>query len=253
VEVRAEEASQYGILQLSPAGRIERFIEKPETLEALPDGDRVLGSMGIYVFNRAFLARTLHQDAFSSRSSHDFGKDILPALLNQARVYAYTFSKEGSDDPAYWRDVGTPAAYWQAHLELLDDDPGLRLDDTTWPLRHTGKAPALTQRYARPDADPRGRSIVAGECVVDGILDRSVLFNSVRIAGGSVIESSVLLPGATIGRNCRLSGVIVDSHCHVPDDTIIDARAAGDSSDRSAEPTVVTAGDFAPVAIHACA
>lgn len=252
VEVRPDEAHQFGILSVSGRGRVDQFVEKPQTPEALPDGDRILGSMGIYVFDSAFLARTLRQNAFFSRSSHDFGKDVLPALLRRAGVFAYPFDDESSR-PAYWRDVGTPTAYWRAHLELLDDEPGLRLDDSAWPLRGSGEPPALTLRYARPEAGPTGRSLVAGNCVVSGVLHRSVLFAGVRASKGSVVEDSVLLPGATIGRNCRLSGVIVDSACHVPDNTVIDARRRGNSGIPAEQPIVVTAEDFATDAIHACA
>ncbi len=252
VDVPAGEANQFGILAVDEDCRIRQFVEKPETPAALPDGDRVLGSMGIYVFDREFLARALRHDAFARRSSHDFGKDILPALLQRARVFAYAF-EDGSEGAPYWRDVGTPAAYWRAHLDLLDDRPGLRLDDSVWPLRGAGETPALTLRYAPAGAGPRGRSLVARGCVVGGVLHRSVLFDGVRTAGGSVVERSVLLPGATIGRNCRLSGVIVDSDCKVPDDAVIDVRGRSDRTLRADEPIVVTAADFAADTIHACA
>jgi len=208
--------------------------------------------MGIYVFDSTFLARTLQKDAFSNRSSHDFGKDILPSVLHQARVYAYSFN-EGSSGTSYWRDVGTPAAYWRANLELLDDAPGLQLDDTAWPLRCAGRTPALTHCFANSDAEARSRSIVADHCAVGGILRRSVLFNGVHVADGSVVDSSVLLPGSAVGRNCHLFGVIVDSDCRVPDGTVIGGREPGITACHRSEPIIVTARDFAPVTLHACA
>lgn len=250
VEVRAEESSQFGILTVDGEHSVERFVEKPQSLDALPQADRILGSMGIYVFDSAFLVRTLQRNAFSRHSGHDFGKDILPGLLGRARVHAHDF---GRCSDGYWRDVGTPAAYWRAHIELLDDNPRLRLDDSSWPLRCEGEQPSLTLRYARSAGHQEARSLVASDCAVSGVLHRSVLFSGVCTKSGSVVENSVLLPGSTVGRDCRLSGVIVDSDCQVPDDTVIAAPRRAGSAFLAEEPVVVTAEDFALDAIHACA
>jgi glucose-1-phosphate adenylyltransferase len=251
IDVPAADANQFGILSLDDDARIARFVEKPRTLEGFRASDRVPASMGIYVFSTAFLAQVLRQDAFSSESRHDFGGDILPGLVGRAALYAYTFAGRGDNRPAYWRDVGTPAAYWRAHLELLDDAPPLRLDDATWPMPAVCGRPALTPGYKRADGSVGGRSLIAGNSAIDGVVHRCVVFPGVRLGRGSLVENSVVLPGAVIGRNCRLSGAIVDTGCRVPDDTVIDAawrgRAVRD------EPVVLTNADFTSVPLHACA
>jgi len=143
LEVPAGEASQFGVLSVNSEDKIDRFVEKPKTLADLPQQDTVLASMGIYVFEAEFLVRVLRRDAASRTSSHDFGGDILPSLLRASRLYAYRFMTDNGRKPGYWRDVGTPAAYWRAHLELLDETPSLSLDDAFWPLPSVSGAPAL--------------------------------------------------------------------------------------------------------------
>jgi glucose-1-phosphate adenylyltransferase len=251
VEVDAAEASQFGILSVDRHGRIDRFVEKPQTLDQLPGGDPVLASMGIYVFDTDFLSDVLRRDAFSSESRHDFGGDILPSLIRDARVFAYPFGDCDGNRPAYWRDVGTPAAYWRAHLELLDSSPSLLLDDAQWPLPAARGVPKLTARPGRDGSDER--SLVADDCVVGGTVRRSVLFSGVKVSQGALVENAVILPGAVIGRDCRLRGVIVDSECRVPDGTVIDHAWRGRASYEAAEPVVVTAEDFSSELVSSCA
>lgn len=218
IEVPASDASQFGILSVNLEDRVERFVEKPKALDAFPRQYSVLASMGIYVFEADFLARVLRRDAASSASRHDFGGDILPSLLHDSNVYAYPFITDSRGKSAYWRDVGTPAAYWRAHLELLDDAPSLRLDDALWPLPCSGGAPALTVRHGLTRAERRlSRSLVANGCEISGTVHGSVLFSAVRVSAGSRVERSVVLPGAIIGRNCRISGAIIEGNCRVPD------------------------------------
>jgi glucose-1-phosphate adenylyltransferase len=254
IEVPVGEASQFGILSLDAEARIDRFVEKPKTLAELPRQDRVLASMGIYVFEAKFLARVLRRDAALSTSSHDFGRDILPSLLRTANLYAYRFMKDNGTKPGYWRDVGTPAAYWRAHLELLDDTPNLNLDDPCWPLPSMSGAPAITVRHALPGAEiDRSRSLIARGCEVQGTVNRSVLCAHVRVAAGTRITRSVVLPGALVGRNCRISDAIVENDCHVPDGTVIDASWRGAVGGSPDQPVMVTADDFAPESIYVSA
>ena len=233
-----QEASQFGIASVDRHGGIEEFIEKPQSMAELPTGHRVLASMGIYVFETAFLDAVLRRDAFSTCSRHDFGADILPALISSARTYAYRFTGRDSGRDAYWRDVGTPAAYWRAHLELLDGSASLRLNDPDWPLPVAGRAPRFTAQQPR--------SLIADGCDISGTVHRSVLFSDVQVAPGASIESSVVLPGAAVGRNCRLNGVVVDSHCRIPDGVVIDARRQFGGGGNPQEPVVVTPEDFVP-------
>jgi glucose-1-phosphate adenylyltransferase len=201
--------------------------------------------MGIYVFGTRFLADVLRRDAFASRSTHDFGADILPSLVRETRVFAYALRGRDGERP-YWRDVGTPAAYWRAQLELLDVSPSLRLDDSMWPVLTGRRAPKLTSLSARSGRGSCEKSLVAEDCEVGGTVRRSVLFSGVRVSGDAVVEDSVVLPGAVIGRNCRLRGAIIDSDCHVPDGTVIEGGSLRRHAGESGEPIVVTAEGLGP-------
>jgi glucose-1-phosphate adenylyltransferase len=253
IEVPATEADQFGVLSVDAGDRAEQFIEKPRTLDGVGARDRVLASMGIYVFDTDFLAHVLRDDAAAADSRHDFGGDIIPGLVGREPVHAFRFTGRGDGHEAYWRDVGTPGAYWRAHLELLEERPALRLDDPGWPLRGAARRPgqAAASLTARP-GDPE-RSLIAAHCDVSGIIRGSVLFPGASIGAGSLVEQSVVLPGAAIGKNCRLSGTIVDSHCEVPDGTIIDASWRRTPEGVLREPIVLTADDFACDRAHASA
>jgi glucose-1-phosphate adenylyltransferase len=252
IEVERSEAGQFGIVSVDARGSVQRFIEKPDRPEDLPNTDRVLASMGVYVMSPDVLADALRRDAFRSDSSHDFGRDILPTLLGQVRVFAYPFVARNSGQPGYWRDVGTPAAYWRAHLELLDTVPSLRLDDPGWPVPSAGSRPELTHRHdASASDDGDSPSLVAAGCEIRGCLKRSVLFANVRVGEGARVEDSVVLPGVTIGRHCRLCGVVVDHACRIPDGTVIDRRQSDRGQADAAGPIVVTAEDLGPRALSA--
>src|SRR5512139_748540 len=145
VEVPSEDARQFGVLTIDDHGRIDRFVEKPQTRAEAPGGDRerVLASMGIYVFDADLLSRALRLDALSATSNHDFGSDVLPRLIRDADAFAYAFRAADGLQPAYWRDIGTIDAYWRAHLDLLGPAPRLRLDDREWRLPAAGRAPRM--------------------------------------------------------------------------------------------------------------
>jgi glucose-1-phosphate adenylyltransferase len=246
VEVAAEEAHHFGIMSVDDRDRICRFVEKPKTLhEVSPDANgRVQASMGIYVFDTDFLASVLRQDACSSISRHDFGCDILPRLIGPADAFAYPF--RGSDHrPGYWRDIGTPSAYWRAHLDLLDPSSSLRLDDSSWPLRRDPAAGSVP-RYVDGKSTARvERSLLAGPCAIRGAtVRRSVLFPKVRVSPCSEISESVILPGAAIGRHCHLRGVIVDSGCRIPDGTVIDRSMHRYALGDEMRPAIVTQEDI---------
>jgi glucose-1-phosphate adenylyltransferase len=218
IEVPIVEASAFGIMAVDEQGWVREFAEKPEQAKPVPGRrDAALASMGVYVFGSDFLYDALAEDAQEPVSSHDFGRDVWPSIIGRSRVRAHSFrGRDGA--PAYWRDVGTLDSYWQAHMELLADEPALSLYDALWPIH--------THRTARPPSTvtSQGRatgSIIAGGSTVAGVVESSVLFSDCRVGGGSRVEACVVLPGARIGRNCRLSRVIVDSGCVVPDDTVI--------------------------------
>jgi glucose-1-phosphate adenylyltransferase len=253
IEVPATEADQFGVLSTDARGRVERFVEKPRVRDGARAGDRVLASMGIYVFESDFLAGVLRDDAAAADSRHDFGGDIIPGLVGREAVHAFRFTGGADGRDAYWRDVGTPGAYWRAHLDLLEARPALRLDDPDWPLRSIAQrsghaAASLTSRPGDPE-----RSLIAAACVVSGAVQRSVLFPGASVGAGSLVEQSLVLPDAAIGKNCRLSGTIVDSDCEVPDGTIIDASWRRSPEGVLREPIVLTADDFACDRAHVSA
>jgi glucose-1-phosphate adenylyltransferase len=174
--------------------------------------------MGIYVFNRDFLFESLIYDAGDPSSSHDFGRNLLPAMVRDRRVLSHAFQD-------YWRDVGTVDSYWQANMDLLDDG-GLHLRDERWPI--------WTHQPARPPArltrDGSARhSIVAGGAAVAGEVEHSLLFAGTVVGKGSSVTGSLLLPNALVGENCRLRNVIVDSGCEIPDGTTIGEDSIDDA------------------------
>jgi len=225
VDVPINEASQYGLLKVNDADRILGFQEKPENPRPKPGHDDIaLASMGIYLFSTDFLVETLKQDAKSKTSSHDFGKDILPSIYKNHRLFACPFSDIGTNDHGYWRDVGTVDAYWQANLELIGITPPLNLYDQNWPIRsHQAQLPPA--KFIFDDEDRRGMavdSMVSAGCIVSGSLVRqSLLSNNVRINSYSSIEDSVLLPGVEVGRNCRITRAVIDNDCKIPEGTVI--------------------------------
>lgn len=224
VEVPVEEARAFGVLQVDAQGRVCAFEEKPAEAACLPGcPGRVLASMGIYVFDTALLCEALQRDAMQAGSSHDFGRDVIPALLGRVPVAAHPFAHSCVnmvDGRPYWRDVGTLDAYWEANMDLVRPLPELNLYDESWPVR--GLPQSLPPAKFVFDADNRrGQaldSLVASGCIVSGAsVRRSVLFSGVRVEEGSVIEDSLLLQGVRVGRGVRLRRAIVDQGCVLPD------------------------------------
>jgi glucose-1-phosphate adenylyltransferase len=223
IEVPVAEASGFGVMGVDKHGWVEAFQEKPASPKGLPDRpDVALGSMGIYVFNRNFLFDALTRDAGDIASSHDFGKNILPPMVRDGLVFAHA-SRDARGGEAYWRDVGTLDSYWQANMDLLEDEPALDLADPAWPLwtHQPARSPA---RFLTGGAATS--SIVAPGCVVAGRVHRSVLFADCNIEKSASLEGCLILPGARVGRGARLCNVIVDSGCDIPDGYVIDASSS---------------------------
>lgn len=215
VEVPVASASAFGIIETDAHGWITRFDEKPVNPSASPKhSGMALASMGIYVFDRDFLVRCLRHDAADTASRHDFGRNVLPSAVGTSHVLAHAFRDPRDGSPAYWRDVGTIDSYWHANMELLDENPPLALHDSHWPIwTHQSQCPPPIF----VGAGTALRSIVSGGCRVAGTVEHSVLSQGCSIGAGAAVESSVLLPNATIGRNCRIRRAIVESGCTVPD------------------------------------
>ena len=224
IEVPRKEASEFGVMSVDAEWRITRFTEKPDDPEPTPaDPNQSLASMGIYVFSTEFLMQRLIEDAADHNSSHDFGKDIIPASIKDSRVMAYPF-RNGDGEPAYWRDVGSVDSYWRANMELCEVSPELNLYDRDWPVwtYQTQNPPA---KFIFDDEGRRGEaidSLISAGCIVSGArVKRSVVFFGTIIEQYSLIKDSVILPKVTIGSNCRIQNAIIDESCIVADNTVI--------------------------------
>ncbi len=225
IEVPLEQAKAFGVMSVNKDSRIVDFKEKPAEPQPIPGSDDVaLASMGIYVFNAEFLYEQLIKDADTAHSSHDFGKDIIPLLIRNYRVLAYPFKDHVAGKSAYWRDVGTVDAFWEANLELIGVTPELNLYDEDWPIwTHQEQLPPA--KFVFDDEDRRGMavdSMISGGCIVSGAAVRhSLLFSNVVVNAYSSITDSVVLPDVTIGNHCRLHKVVVDKGCVIPDGTVV--------------------------------
>jgi glucose-1-phosphate adenylyltransferase len=225
VEVPVETAQDFGVMQIDVDARIRSFVEKPEHPRSMPGRpEATLASMGIYIFDTAFLLRLLTEDAGTRASSHDFGKDIIPRAVEIARAYAYNFRDIRQPACAgYWRDVGTVDAYWRTNLELAGPASALDLHDDAWPVR------GGTRALSKSESELRNRkraqfsdAIVPPDCATENAeIKRSVISPDVRIGTNSVIEDCVVLPSVRIGADCRIRNAIVDEGCRLPPGTVI--------------------------------
>jgi glucose-1-phosphate adenylyltransferase len=225
LEVDLETASSFGVMEVDSSWRIKKFVEKPKHPQPLPDRpDRALASMGIYVFNTAFLFEQLIRDADDRQSSHDFGHDIIPYVIDRYRVNAYPFRDPYSGQQAYWRDVGTVDAYWAANMELIGVTPELNLYDRTWPI-WTYQEQLPPAKFVFDDDDRRGMavdSMVSGGCIISGAkVHHSLLFSNVVVNAYSSVSDSVVLPNVTIGERCHITRAVIDKGCVIPDGTVI--------------------------------
>ncbi len=219
------EASSFGVVTVDDDQRIVAFTEKPGQPAARPgDPDSTLVSMGIYIFSYEYLEAVLRSDAEREDSDHDFGKDIIPhALQNGHRVYAYSFGEQMVDRNAYWRDVGTIDAYFEANMEVLQASPALDLYSSEWRI-HTYQEQLPPAKFIGSDEGGSGMrmSMVSGGCVINrSQLENSMLFSNVHVDEHCELVDVLALPDCHIGKNVRLKKVLLDNGCIVPDGTII--------------------------------
>jgi glucose-1-phosphate adenylyltransferase len=234
IETDLETARSYGVMGIDTDGRVGTFTEKPEQPQPMPEKeDTALCSMGIYIFNTEFLFEQLIRDADTPHSSHDFGKDIIPAAIKKYRVFAYPFRDMETGKQAYWRDVGTVDAFWEANLELIGVTPELNLYDDEWPI-WTYQEQLPPAKFIFDDDDRRGMavdSMVSGGCIISGAyVDRSLLFSNVCLEEYSRVQQSVILPEVIVGRNCVINKAIIDKGCNIPDGTIIGENPEDDKN-----------------------
>ncbi|WP_199175510.1 glucose-1-phosphate adenylyltransferase [Telmatospirillum siberiense] len=229
IEVPLSKASDFGVMSVDDAGNILRFDEKPANPMPVPGrSDVALASMGIYIFNADLLYDLLEKDARLAASQHDFGRDLIPALVGRETVIAHRFQNscvmDGGAEEAYWRDVGTVDAYWEANIDLCRVTPALNMYDENWPI-WTDLRQNPPAKFVFDSDDRRGTavdSLISGGCVVSGALvRRSLLFSDVRVNSFCVVEDSVLLPGVELGRHSRIRRAIIDSGCSIPTDLVV--------------------------------
>ncbi|WP_297528395.1 glucose-1-phosphate adenylyltransferase [Thiohalobacter sp.] len=233
IEVDLDKARAFGVMSVDERGQVARFHEKPEQPEPVPGKpDTALASMGIYVFNTRFLFDQLIRDADDQASAHDFGKDIIPRVIDTHRVVAYPFRDPATGRQAYWRDVGTVDAFWAANLELIGVTPELNLYDADWPI-WTYQEQLPPAKFIFDDDDRRGMavdSMVSGGCIISGAKVRhSLLFSNVKVHSRAVLEDAVVLPNVDIGHDCRIRRAVIDKSCRIPANTVIGEDPVADA------------------------
>lgn len=236
IEVTREEAKAFGVMAVDENRHITDFVEKPPEPPTVPGKPGIsLASMGIYIFNAKYLYAELARDMADPTSTHDFGKDIIPRAVRNGCASAHPFAMScvtsGSSDEPYWRDVGTIDSYWDANIDLTATDPQLNLYDTRWPIS-TYQPQLAPAKFVHNLEDRRGmaiESLISGGSIISGRVFRSVLFSSVRVRSYSSVEWSVLLPEVTVGRGARLTRVVIDHGCDIPEGMVIGEDATLDA------------------------
>ncbi len=230
------EASAFGVMAVDDTGRITSFLEKPKDPPAMPgDPDSSLASMGIYVFNWAFLRDLLVRDAGDGNSSHDFGNDLIPEIVKNGKAMAHRFDTSCVRDagaPAYWKDVGTIDAFWRTNIDLTDFVPELNLWDRDWPI-WTYSESVPPAKFIHDEKDRRGSavsSMVSGGCIVSGTeIRNSVLFTQVHTNSYAVLDNTVLLPYVTVHRHARLQNAVIDRGVVIPEGLVVGEDADDDA------------------------
>ena len=225
MQVPLEEARGFGVLAVNDKHRIVEFTEKPDTPTPMSGSqDTALASMGIYVFRTEILINELLRDADDAESQHDFGGDIIPNAIHRLHVNAYPFTLGPDGQRAYWRDVGTIDAFWEANLELIGVSPELNLYDKQWPI-WTYMSQAPPAKFVFDDEGRRGMavdSMIAGGCIVSGSnVHHSLLFSNVHVHSYCDLHDAVIFPDVDIGRRCVIRKAVVDKGCIIPPDTRI--------------------------------
>jgi glucose-1-phosphate adenylyltransferase len=224
IEVPIAEATAFGVMGVDEDWRVRSFLEKPPNPPPIPgQPGQALASMGIYVFNAKFLYEQVARDNGDARSSHDFGKDIIPHLVPRYRVFAHRFQDSCvgmNDDHPYWRDVGTVDAYWEANIDLVHVTPELNLYEQDWPI-WTFQEQLPPAKFVFDDEGRRGMavdSLVSGGCIISGCsVKGSLVFSNVRLHSFSTIEDSVILPDVVVNRHVKLRRCVVDKRCILPE------------------------------------
>jgi glucose-1-phosphate adenylyltransferase len=229
LRVDTESAKEFGVMQVDESNRIIGFQEKHPEPKTIPgDDEHCLASMGIYVFSARFLFEQLCKDATEIKSDHDFGKNIIPSIIDSHKVVAFPFRDENRKTDAYWRDVGTLDAYFEANMDLISIDPLLNMYDDQWPIRRYQPCfPPPKFVFGSHGGDPErcGRAIDSITCqgtiVSGGLVERCILGSNVRVNSYAHVQDSILFEGVDIGRRAKLNRAIVDKGVSIPADAEI--------------------------------
>lgn len=229
IEVPRMEATALGVMHVDEQRRITAFLEKPKDPPAIPGKpDKALGSMGIYVFGAEYLYQLLEDDMADEKSDHDFGKNVIPRVVKEGGALAHPLNMSsipsGTRNRPYWRDVGTVDAFWAANLDLAADLPELNLYDRDWPI-WTYQEQLPPAKFVPDERGLNGETanvLISGGCIVVGSnIRRAVLFSNVRVEASCTIHEAVIMPDTVIGRGSRLSKVVIDRGCRLPEGTVI--------------------------------
>ena len=238
MEAPRAEASGFGVMAVDERDRIVAFVEKPADPPPMPGKPDVsLVSMGVYAFNTGFLFEQLRRDAAASGSTRDFGRDIIPHLVEHGTAMAHRFAdscvRSADEATAYWRDVGTVDAYWEANIDLTDVVPQLDLYDHDWPL-WTYSEVTPPAKFVHDTQGRRGSavsSLISGDCIISGSeIRRSLVFTGVRAHSFSALDEAVVLPRCVIGRGARLRKVVLDRGVSIPDGLVVGENATLDAA-----------------------
>ncbi|MBX2857089.1 MAG: glucose-1-phosphate adenylyltransferase [Cellvibrionaceae bacterium] len=221
----AEAAGAFGVMTVNENNRIIKFDEKPQNPTELADAPGMtLASMGNYIFNTDFLFEQLRKDSEIEDSEHDFGKNIIPSIIDDCGVHAYRFRDHGTNSPSYWRDVGTLDSFWEANMELVSPSPALNLYNEDWPI-WTYQKHLPSAKFVFNDDDRRGYavdSMVSGGCIISGgSVEQSLLFSNVRVHSYTDVHQSVVLPSCQIHRHAKVHKAIIDAGCIIPEGMVI--------------------------------
>ena len=226
IPIPSNEVSRFGVVEVARNGDVLGFQEKPTSTSyrSPSDPNSVDASMGIYIFNTETLLKALMADAEDPDSKHDFGHNILPALLGKKKVVAYSFVDENKQRALYWRDVGTLDAYYDANMDLCSVAPTFNLYDKNWPIRtRVRQYPPAKFVFGEP-----GRSgmavnsiITAGVIISGAVVSNSVLSQDVRVNSYSEVDASIIFSHVNIGRHCHIRKAIIDRDVHIPEGTVI--------------------------------
>jgi len=225
IEASLEEAKGFGVMAVDTEDRITEFVEKPANPPSMPgDPDQALCSMGIYVFETQFLFEILKEDAADPDSSHDFGKDIIPSIIQNHLVRAWPFMDKQTGEPAYWKDVGTLDSYYETNMDLISIDPQCNLYDESWPIR-SFQRPLPPPKFVFNDVSPGQKRVgqavdsmvCPGSIISGGTVERSILGPSVRTNSYAEVRDSILHEGVQVGRSARIRRAIIDKQVQIPE------------------------------------